>query len=153
MTSSTDHIERDILLKAPRSRVWAALADAEAFGTWFGVALKGQRFEPGARAHGHITHPGYEHVIWDVQVERIEPQQLFSFRWHPYAVDPAFDYSSEPTTLVEFELQDSDEGCRLRLLESGFDNIPQARRREAFRMHGSGWSQQMSNIEKYLGTL
>lgn len=152
ISAVSDRIEREILLKAPRSRVWHALSDAETFGDWFGVALKGQHFVAGAHARGHITYPGYEHLVWDVVIERIEPQRLLSFRWHPYAVDPAVDYSLEPTTLVVFELEDAAEGTLLRLVESGFDGIPPSRRLEAFRMNNGGWDQQMKNVETYVST-
>lgn len=161
MNTSSDHIERKVLLDVPRSRVWAALVDAEAFGDWFGVALKGQRFVAGQRTQGKITYPGYEHLVWDVLVERIEPDLLFSFRWHPYAVDPDVDYSAEPTTLVQFELEDLGDlenpenpnaGTLLRVVESGFDEIPAERRLKAFRMNSRGWDEQMSNIETYLAT-
>src|SRR5438477_9609348 len=102
MNSSTDRIEREILLKAPRSRVWRALSDAGEFGDWFGVALKGKTFEPSRRVSGQITYPGYEHLTWEVVIERMEPERFLSFRWHPYAIDPSIDYSQEPMTLVEF---------------------------------------------------
>ena len=148
----SDRIEREILLKAPRSRVWHALSDAEAFGDWFGVALKGQHFVAGSHTQGHLAYPGYEHLVWDVVIERIEPQRLLSFRWHPYAVDPAVDYSREPTTLVVFELEDVGEGTLLRLVESGFDGILPSRRLEAFRMNNGGWDQQMKNVETYVST-
>ncbi|AZD09476.1 Aha1 domain superfamily [Pseudomonas chlororaphis] len=149
--NSSDRIERKILLKAPRSRVWAALADAEAFGNWFGVALAGQRFVVGQRTRGQITYPGYEHLVWDVRVERLEPEHLFAFSWHPYAVEPGVDYSAEPSTLVQFELEDLDGGTLLRVVESGFDGIPPERRLKAFRMNSRGWDEQMNNIENYLG--
>ncbi len=103
----------------------------------------------GEHASGNITYPGYEHVVWNVVIEKIEPERMLSFRWHPYAIDPNVDYSHEPTTLVEFELEDAAGGTLLRLVESGFDKIPAARRPEAFRMNG-GWNQQMQNIEKYV---
>lgn len=150
MNTTTDRIERQILLKAPRSRVWRALADAEAFGDWFGVALKGQRFVAGQRTQGHITYPGYEHIVFDVLVGRVEPERMLSFRWHPYPVDPAIDYSQETATLVVFELEEVDGGTLLRLVESGFDNVPPARRQEAFRMNSGGWDEQMKNIETYV---
>lgn len=150
MNASTDRIERDILLRAPRAKVWRALANAEAFGDWFGVTLKGQRFVAGQHARGHITHPGYEHLVWDVLIERIEPERLLSFRWHPYAVDPDTDYSHEPTTLVEFTLEEVAGGTVLRVVESGFDAIPLARREEAFRMNSGGWDAQMKNIEAHV---
>lgn len=148
--ASTDRIERQILLQAPRAKVWQALVDAERFGDWFGLNLKGQRFVAGETARGHITYPGYEHLVCEMLVERIEPQQRFSYRWHPYAVDPAADYSQEPTTLVEFVLEDGEGGILLRLVESGFDHIPLARRAEAYRMNSGGWDEQMENIRKYL---
>ncbi|MBC3386887.1 SRPBCC family protein [Pseudomonas sp. SWRI12] len=147
---SSDRIERKILLKAPRSQVWRALANAEAFGQWFGVALEGKRFVAGERTQGQITYPGYEHLIWDVAVERVEPERVFSFRWHPYAVEPQVDYSKESETRVLFELEDMDGGTLLKVVESGFNNIPEARRLKAFRMDSRGWDEQMANIETFL---
>jgi uncharacterized protein YndB with AHSA1/START domain len=152
MSPSTDRIEREILLKAPRSRVWRALSNAEEFGNWFGVVLKGKVFEPGRRVQGQITYPGYEHLVWDVVIERMEPERLLSFRWHPAAVEPDFDYSKEPTTLVEFELKDVEGGTLLTLVESGFDGLPPSRRLDAFRQNSGGWDQQMRNIEKHVAT-
>jgi uncharacterized protein YndB with AHSA1/START domain len=146
----SDRIERKILLKAPRSQVWRALANAEAFGQWFGVALKGKRFVAGERTQGQITYPGYEHLVWDVLVERVEPERVFSFRWHPYAVEPQTDYSQESETRVQFELEDMGGGTLLKVVESGFNDIPEARRLKAFRMDSRGWDEQMANIEEYL---
>ena len=147
--SDTDRIEKEIVLRAPPSRVWRALTDAKEFGLWFGVEMK-DTFGPGATAQGRITHPGYDHLKLVLQVERMEPECLFSFRWHPYAVDPKQDYSSEPTTLVVFALEEVAEGTRLRVTESGFDQIPLARRAEAFRMNSGGWAQQVENIARYV---
>jgi|SRR5688572_5068777 uncharacterized protein YndB with AHSA1/START domain len=151
MTASTDRIERQILLKAPRSRVWQALADAESFGEWFGVRFEGQRFVPGQTTQGYITYPGYEHLLMQVEVQRVEPERLLSFHWHPYAVDPEVDYSQEAPTLVEFTLEEADGGTLLRVVESGFDRVPASRRDEAFRMNSGGWDEQMKNIERYVG--
>lgn len=147
--SSTDRIEKRILLRAPRSRVWRAIADAKEFGTWFKMKLEGD-FAEGKRIRGRITHPGYEHVTMDLLVERIEPERYFSYRWHPYAVDPATDYSAEPTTLVEFTLDDAEEGVVLTIVESGFDRIPLERRAEAFRMNDRGWAGQIGNIARHV---
>ena len=145
----TDRIERQILLRAPRDRVWRALTDPAEFGSWFGVRIDGA-FAPGTHARGTITHPGYEHLKWEITVVRMEPELVFSWRWHPYAIDPDFDYSNEPTTLVVFELYEAAGGTRLDLVESGFDRIPIARREEAHRMNSEGWTQQMKAIEKHL---
>lgn len=147
--SSTDRIEKQILLRAPRSRVWRALTNHHEFGAWFRVKLEAP-FTAGATVRGQITHPGYEHVRMEVFVERIEPESLFSYRWHPYAVDPAVDYSGEPTTLVEFRLEEAQGGTLLTVVESGFDRLPSNRRDEAFRMNEGGWAAQMENIERHV---
>jgi uncharacterized protein YndB with AHSA1/START domain len=144
-----DRIEKSLVLRAPRSRVWRALTDPVEFGAWFGVRLEGD-FVPGAQVRGKITIPGYEHLTLDVVVERVDPERLFSYRWHPYAVDPKVDYSGEPMTLVEFRLEDVKEGTRLTVIESGFDRIPAARRAEAFRMNEQGWAAQVKNIERHV---
>jgi uncharacterized protein YndB with AHSA1/START domain len=141
----TDRIEKTIELKAPISRVWRALTDHREFSAWFRVRLDGP-FVPGQVSRGLITYPGYEHVRWEAVVQEIEPERLFSFTWHPYAVDPNQDYSDEPSTLVEFTLQSIPTGTLLRVVESGFDKLPSRRRLEAFRMNDSGWSQQVQNI-------
>jgi uncharacterized protein YndB with AHSA1/START domain len=150
MNTSTDRLERKILLKAPRSRVWRALSNAEEFGAWFGVDFKGSAFVAGKAVKGRITYPGYEHLVMEVFIERIVPEQLLSWRWHPAAIDTAVDYSQEPTTLVVFELEDAKDGVMLSVVESGFDNIPAARRATAFRLNTSGWEQQLINIEKHV---
>ena len=152
MTTSTDRIEKQILLKAPRSRVWRALSNAEEFGKWFGVNFSGKQFVAGQSVQGNITYPGYEYLVMDVVVERVEPEHHLSWRWHPAAVDVSVDYSVEPTTLVVFELTEVDSGTLLRVVESGFDQIPAARRDEAFRMNSGGWEQQLVNIEKHVAT-
>jgi len=152
MNPSTDRIEREIVLKAPRARVWRALSNAEEFGDWFGVSFKGKAFVAGQSIKGQITYPGYEHLVFEAWIERIEPEQRLSFRWHPAAVDPAADYSQEPTTLVEFELKAVEGGTLLRLVESGFDKVPASRRQEAFRMNSGGWDEQMGRIAKHVGS-
>lgn len=146
---STDRIEKEILLQAPKKRVWHALTDAAEFGAWFGVKLLGP-FVVGEGVKGQITTPGYEHLTMELTVERMEEERLFSFRWHPYAVDPKVDYSSEATTLVEFTLKDEKGDTRITVVESGFDKIPEARRAEAYRMNEGGWAAQMGNIERYV---
>ena len=151
MSSSTDAIVRTILLRAPRARVWRALTDAREFGTWFGVKVDGT-FAFGARMRGAITHKGYEHLTWEITIERMEPERLFSWRWHPAAVEPGVDYGAEPTTLVEFTLEEVSEGTRLTMTESGFDDVPLARRAQAYRMNGEGWTWQMTSIEAYIIT-
>lgn len=145
-----DFIERSIHIQAPRSRVWRALSDAGEFGRWFGADLQGQRFAPGQRASGPITFEGYRHVLFDVTVEKVQPETLLSWRWHPYAIDPKVDYSGETPTLVEFTLQEVPGGTLLRVVESGFDKVPPERRFEAFRMNSRGWDAQMDCIRRHV---
>src|SRR5215813_3922283 len=137
--SETDRIERQVVIRAPRSRVWRALTDPKEFGAWFGVRVDGV-FAPGARVRGRITHEGYEHLTWDITIDRMEPERVFSWRWHPYAVEPGIDYSAERPTLVVFELADVEGGTRLTVVESGFDDVPLARRAQAYRMNSEGWT-------------
>jgi len=146
----TDRIEKAIELKAPVSRVWRALTDHREFGTWFRVCLDGP-FVSGQVSRGQVTYPGYEHVRWEAVVQKMEPERLFSFTWHPYAVDPNQDYSGEPPTLVEFTLEPTATGTLLRVVESGFDKLPSRRRFEAFRMNDGGWSEQINNIARHVG--
>lgn len=145
----TDTIEQSIDLKAPIERVWRALTDHAEFGQWFRVKLDGP-FVPGELSTGHITYPGYEHIKWRAMIERMEPTSLFSFRWHPFAIDPDVDYSQETPTLVEFRLEQIAGGTRVTVMESGFENVPSYRREEAFRMNDAGWAEQMNNMWAYL---
>lgn len=145
----SDRIEKTIDLKAPVSRVWKALTDYREFGQWFCVKTEGP-FVPGQPAAGQITHPGYEHIRWNVIIRKMEPEALFSFTWHPYAIDPNVDYSGGPQTLVEFTLEPTPTGTRLRVVESGFDKIPAHRRAEAYRMNEGGWAAQMENIKEHV---
>jgi uncharacterized protein YndB with AHSA1/START domain len=160
MTNTTDRIEKRVLLRAPRERVWRAVSDAQQFGAWFGVEFDSP-FVAGAHLTGRITPTQVDAEIAKAQephagkafewsVERIEPMQLISFRWHPFAVDPGVDYSQEPTTLVTFELQEEAEGTRLTISESGFDRIPLERRLKAFAANEQGWQAQSQLIAKYL---
>lgn len=146
---SINIIEKQIELKAPVCRVWRAVTDHREFGDWFRVNLEGP-FEVGKTARGHITWPGYEHLTWEAKVQVIEPERLFSFTWHPYAVDPSVDYSKEEPTLVEFRLEPTTIGTLLTITESGFENVPEARRAEAFLRNDGGWTQQIKNIEAYV---
>lgn len=148
--SETDRIERRIVINAPRPRVWRALSNAEEFGGWFGVDLKGKAFVPGQRVQGTFIIEGHEHCLFDIVVERVEPEQLLSYRWHPYSMDPKIDYEKEPRTVVTFTLKDAGKGTLLTVVESGFDKVPPARRLDAFRMNSQGWQFQLDNIQRYV---
>lgn len=151
--TENDRIERSVLIQAPRARVWRAIANAEEFGTWFGVDLRNQVFAAGRRTRGRITFPGYEHIVFDVLVELIEPPSRLSFRWHPFPNDPHADYSKEEPTLVTFTLEDAPgPATLLRITETGFDKVPLQRRLEAFRMNSRGWDGQLQNIVRHVAS-
>lgn len=160
MPSATDRIEKQVFLKAPRSRVWRAISDAREFGSWFGVRFD-KSFAPGAQLRGTMTpttvdaqmaerQKPYEGRAFDIVVDRVEPERFFSFRWHPYAVEPGVDYSKEAMTLVTFTLEAAAGGTQLTIVESGFDQLPAARRARAFEMNSGGWAGQAVLIGKYL---
>jgi uncharacterized protein YndB with AHSA1/START domain len=157
---STDRIEKQIVLHAPRERVWRALSDSTEFGTWFGMKFDGH-FKPGTRMTGVImptrvnpdvakAQKKYEGIPFAIEIEKMEPERLFSFRWHPGAVEPGVDYSAEPTTLVVFALEEVENGVMLTVTESGFDRIPLARRAKAFTANEQGWGMVVKLIEEYL---
>lgn len=147
--TATDRIEKTIVLRAPRSRVWRAVGDAQEFGAWFGIAFEGP-FAPGRALRGRITFPPeYANVSFEIHVERVEPETLFSFRWHPGDVEPAAD-PSEPMTLVTFTLEDAPGGTRLTVVESGFDALSPERRAKAFPLNEQGWAEQMTNVERHV---
>jgi len=157
---NTDRIEKKILLRAPLKRVWRALSDSAEFASWFGMKFDGP-FTPGARLRGAIvgttvdaaiakSQKQYADLSFEITVDRVEPERMLSFRWHPNAVERGFDYSHEPTTLVVFTLEQAPSGVMLTVTESGFDQIPLARRAKAFSQNEQGWGVVVNLIEKYL---
>ena len=146
---ASDRIEKRIELKAPVARVWRALTDHREFGEWFRVRLEGP-FVRGQVSRGQITYPGFEHVKWEAVVHKMEPERLFSYTWHPYAIDPKKDYSKEPATLVAFTLEAKGDKTIVTITETGFDALPKDRAFEAFRMNEGGWEAQMKNVARYV---
>jgi uncharacterized protein YndB with AHSA1/START domain len=158
---NTDRIEKKILLHAPLKRVWRALSDSTEFGTWFGMKFDSP-FSPGAKVRGAIVptkvnaevakaQKEHEGTPFEIVIEQMEPERLFSFRWHPFAIERGVDYSAEPTTLVEFALEAAADGVMLTVTESGFDQIPLARRAKAFTANEQGWGMMVKVFEEYLG--
>ena len=150
MPESPDRIEKRVVLRAPRAKVWRALTRPEEFGAWFGVRFEpGAAFTPGARTRGQIAFPGYETWTFEVLVERLEPERFLSWRWHPYP-EPGVDVSGEPTTLVEFRLEEVSGGTELTVVESGFERLGAARRARAFPMNERGWAAQLENVARHV---
>jgi uncharacterized protein YndB with AHSA1/START domain len=160
MAQSTDRIEKKVLLRAPRERVWRAISDSTQFGSWFGAAFDGP-FVAGQRLGGSIQptqvdpevakmQEPYRGYRFEALVEKIEPLKLLSFRWHPSPIEPGADHSKEPMTLVAFQLEEAPGGTLLTITESGFDQLPLERRAKAFEGNDDGWTHQAKLIEKYL---
>jgi uncharacterized protein YndB with AHSA1/START domain len=147
--SSSDRIQKQVRLSAPLSRVWRALSDFEEFGLWFGVRLEGP-IRAGETIRGRITTPGYEHLKLVAHVESVEPEHRLALRWCPFAMDPDVDSSDEPTTLVEWVLEEVDDGVLLTVTESGFDGIPEKYRSESFLRNEQGWTLQMESIRRHV---
>ncbi len=156
----TDRIEKKIRLRAPRARVWRALTDLDEFAAWFGVRFD-RPFVAGARMRGVIVGTAVDEEVakaqrqhttvpFEVTIDRIERERLFAFRWHPFAIEPGVDYSAEPTTLIEFTLEDVPDGTLMTVTESGFDQIPLARRAKAFTSNDQGWSIMVTLLDKHL---
>ena len=161
MSTETDRIEKKIVLRANRDRVWRALSNSQEFGSWFGMTFDGP-FVEGQRVHGAIIptkvdpevakkQAEFEGLRFELIVERLAPQKTFAFRWHPAAVERGVDYSAEPMTLVTFELEDAADGILLTVIESGFDAIPLERRAKAFASNTEGWSLVIKLLEAHLG--
>jgi uncharacterized protein YndB with AHSA1/START domain len=147
--TNTDRIEKKVLLRASRARVWRAVSDSKEFGEWFRVPLEG-KFAEGATVCGRITSPQYAHLTLEMHIEKLEPERYFAYRWRPNAVDPKVDYSAEPMTLVEFELTEAEGGTLLTISESGFDGLPDERRAVAFRANSEGWGIITQYIEQHV---
>jgi uncharacterized protein YndB with AHSA1/START domain len=154
----TDKIEKTTTLKAPLAKVWHAISDSTAFGTWFGVTLEGP-FVEGQTVSGAIAktqvdddvakqQEPYVGMRCDLKIERIVPRKLLAFRWHPGA-DPEVGPNA-PTTLVTFELEEVAGGTRLTITESGFEALPLERRAKAFADNEGGWEAQLGLVAKYL---
>jgi len=169
--TTTDRIQKQVMLKAPRSRVWRALTDHHEFGAWFGVTLAGP-FVEGKGVHGvfnegSLTQEGIDAYAREIglkpapikmpppeqvfcTVERMEPERRFAFRWVPYGIDASIDWKTEPTTLVEFVLEEHSGGTQLTVVESGFDKVPAHRRERAFRMNTGGWDGKAEDLANYV---
>jgi uncharacterized protein YndB with AHSA1/START domain len=145
-TAISDRIQRTVELKSSRERVWNAITTEAEFEQWFGVKFLEGRFQPGARMRVRSTHPGYEHIEFDMTIEKMDAPKLFSWRWIPGATQP----KNEPTTLVEFTLEDLNPGTRLTITESGFDRLSLSYRAAAYKDNTGGWEYQAKSLTSYL---
>ncbi|MGO9261554.1 MAG: SRPBCC family protein [Bryobacteraceae bacterium] len=149
--SQLSKIEKRIVIRAPRQRVWRALTNFEEFARWFRVEASSSAFESGARVDMVSTHPCGPGAKFFVVVEAMEPERLFSWRWYPGVQPPGADYEAEPSTLVEFRLEDTEGGTLVTVVESGFDRLSLDRRAKAFEENEKGWEIQLAALAEYAG--
>ena len=97
------------------------------------------------------THPSCPGEVISVWIDRVEPEQLFSWRWHPGMVRPGVDYDHEPKTVVTFHLEESEGQTTVTVVESGFDEISLTRRASVFGENQAGWAEQLENLKRYAG--
>jgi uncharacterized protein YndB with AHSA1/START domain len=154
---TSDRIQKTVTLRAPKGRVWRAISNPKDFGAWFGASLAGS-FVPGTKVSGKITpttvdasvaaeQAPYAGMPIELLIERVEPDRLVQFRWHPYPVGPE---EAELTTQVSFQLEDDPEGVVLTITESGFERLPAPRSAEAYAGNERGWEKQTELIRKYV---
>jgi uncharacterized protein YndB with AHSA1/START domain len=155
-----ERIVKNVIIRAPRERVWKALTDSQEFGRWFGAQFDGP-FVAGRSVRGRIapsevatpeeiaSHP-YLGKPMVFQIERIEPPHRFSYRWQPLEGRDNPETFNGPSTLVEFTLDETNEGTRLTVTESGFSSIPTARRKSAYESHEGGWSVQVQRVRVHI---
>jgi uncharacterized protein YndB with AHSA1/START domain len=137
-----DSIEREVVLPAPPSRVWAALTRPDQLSAWFGTQAAVD------------LRPGGEIVFtWDGStgprgnsrgvIEVVDAPHHFVFRWEPSS-------ETAQTTRVEFTLEPHPEGTRLRVVESGFASLPPGLRRGCHDSHTEGWLRELGELAQYL---
>jgi uncharacterized protein YndB with AHSA1/START domain len=162
MTSQIDHIEKSIVLNCALERVWCAISEARQFSAWMGLSDHGD-FVPGTLFTAKMAPTKFNDEFAKLQepfdglqvkmtIDQIQRPRLFSFRFHPFAVDPDADYSREPMNLVTFELQEVPDGTMVTITETGFDRIPLERRAMAYEVNDRGWALATKALENYLAT-
>ena len=136
-----DRIERTVALAQPPATVWAALTTAEGLAAWFGEEADID-LRPGGAARMRWAS-GYS---VEMRVERVEEPTVFGFTWQIYGLpedDPRRTY-------VEFTLEAAGAGTRLRVVESGFAQLPGDAYRKAYDGNTQGWAKELAELAGYL---
>ncbi|MEU4766618.1 SRPBCC domain-containing protein [Actinosynnema sp. NPDC023794] len=137
-----DHIERVVEIAQPPAKVWAAITTAEGLGTWFGN-----------EATIDLRPGGTARVTWsdgptvELRVERVEEPTVFAFTWPVFGM-PADD---PRRTYVEFTLEEVGSGTRLKVVESGFAQLPEDGYGKGYEAHSQGWTSELGELVDYLG--
>jgi uncharacterized protein YndB with AHSA1/START domain len=136
-------IERETMIAAPVERVWSLLTEAEHVGDWFCDAGAEIDLRPG----GAMVLRWTEHGTTHARVVDVEPHRRFSYRWAAEAESEQIEGNS---TLVEFTLDPTDEGTRLRVVESGFEDlaVTDEQRRARVEDNTEGWEIQLRRVRE-----
>ena len=108
-------VEREILIEAPIEVVWQIVTEPDQIRHWFA-----ERAEVDLRAGGAGELRFSSDNSYQLQVEAVEPPHRFAFRW---VRRPATVLRADNSMLVEFTLQGEHGHTRLRVVESGFDQV------------------------------
>jgi len=137
-----DSIQRELILPVPPTRVWTALTRPDQLSAWFGTAASID-LRPGGEVSfswdGSTGPSGASRGV----IETVEPPKRLVFHWQAGAGNVA-------TTRVEFTLEPHPDGTRLRLVESGFANLPPELRGPAHGDHSEGWQRELGELAQYL---
>jgi uncharacterized protein YndB with AHSA1/START domain len=136
-----DRIERTVELTHPPARVWAALTTSEGLSAWFG-----DRASIDLRPGGAAQMTFASGTTVEMRVERVEEPAVFGFSWRL----PNLPEDDPRRTYVEFTLEPMSAGTRLRVVESGFAQLPDALRQKTYDSHAEGWASELGELAGYL---
>jgi uncharacterized protein YndB with AHSA1/START domain len=139
-----DSINREITVKAPKEKVYKALTDPEQITKWFPDTVEGS-LEVGQRPILSFTKENHKTQIY---VEAANPYEYFAFRWVPGSTGIIGDVLTVPSTFVEFHIEESEEGTKVILKESGFSSLPADVAENSFKQNSGGWGYMMGRLEK-----
>ena len=137
-----DRIERSIELAHPPAQVWAAITTPEGLSAWFGDKATID-LRPGGAAEMTFRSG----LTVDMRVERVEESTVFGFTWRL----PDLPEDDPRRTYVEFTLEADGAGTRLRVVETGFAQLPDDSRRNTYDSHAQGWASELGELAGYLG--
>src|SRR5260370_3154104 len=143
-----DRIEREVVVAAPRERVWEIITQAEHVGKWVGESA-----EVDLRPGGTIVLRWAKYGTLYGTIEKIDEQHFFSYRWNPgiFGEKP----TNENSTLVEFSLTPQGRETRLRVVETGFSRLSrnESERAEQFKDNTEGWAHELGELQQYVEQL
>lgn len=137
-----DRIERSVELAHPPDKVWAALTTAEGLSAWFG-----EKATIDLRPGGAAQMTFGSGLTVEMRIERVEEPRVFAFTWRI----PELPDDDPRRTYVQFILEPVGAGTRLRLTETGFAQLPDDIRRNAYDSHTRGWARELGELAGYLG--